>query len=206
MVGCSSFGDPGPDQNSGRLRGAISRQAAVARAETTTADSPTRTLAPIPVEEVPDVVMEEAKMKVSGIEAALAALASVGTTNGPEVQVLQDAEGHTSSPRKSHFCPDRPVRGPRRVAGRVAELEAGQACVTRLRAAAEQSSVPPGDVDEIVSLRAKLASAEEEGRSFASEQSKKFATGCGANAMPGQDLPPMPKTRIPHDLFHECWN
>ena len=36
------------------------------------------------------IVAEEAKKKISGIEAALAALATVGTTEGPEVQLLQE--------------------------------------------------------------------------------------------------------------------
>ena len=159
--------------------------------------------------------MEEAKKKVSGIEAALAALASVATTNGIEVQVLQDAlrkarRAAQESPISVQIAQSESFveRAKKRLeahdalrAELVAELDAWQARVTRLRAAAEQP-VPPGDVDEIVTLRAKLASAEEaRDAALQARPVKKFATGCGANAMPGQDLPPMPKTRIPHDLF-----
>ena len=124
----------------------------------------------------PDVVVEEAK-KVSGIEAAyaaLAALASVGTTNGPEVQVLQDVFGKArraaqESPISVQIAQSESFveRSKKRLeaheallAELVAEMEAGQVRVTRMRAVAEQP-VPPGDVDEIVILRAKLASAEE---------------------------------------------
>ena len=86
---------------------------------------------------------------------------------------------------QSEFCVE---RAKKRLADAFrAELVAGQACVARLKAAAEQP-VSPSDVDEIVTLRAKLAV-------------KKFATRSGATTIQGQDLPLMPKTRIPHDLY-----
>ena len=183
----------------------VSRQTAVARAETTTADSPTRTLAPRPVEEVPGCCcgggQEEGLWR---IEAALAAIASVGTTNGPEVQVLQDAlrkarRAAQESPipvqiAQSESFVERAKKWLEAHDALRAELEAGQARVKRLRAVAEQP-VPPGDVDEIVTLRAKLASAEEaRDAALQARPVKKFA-------IPGRDLPPMPKTRIPHDLY-----
>ena len=60
----------------------------------------------------PDVVAQEAKKKVSGIEAALAALASVGRTVGPEVQLPQDSlrKAKRAAQESPHFCPDRSAR------------------------------------------------------------------------------------------------
>ena len=140
--------------------------------------------------------MEEAWKKISGIEAALAALAalaSVGTNEGPEVQLLQESLKKTKraaqeSPIAVQVAESESYvdRARKRLeahdatrAELVAELEAGQAQLPRLRAMAEKPIVPEAS-SELAMLRAKLAAVKEErDAALQARPAKKLATGHG---------------------------
>ena len=109
---------------------------------------------------------------MAGIEGALAALASVGTTEGPEVQVLQDSlkrakRASQEPPLSTQIAQTEAFveRAKKRLAthdaqreGLVQELESSQARLGRLRRL-EVPTVVPGATDaesEIAALKAKL--------------------------------------------------
>ena len=131
------------------------------------------------VSQTPEQRSEVAKQKVSGIEAALAALAAAGSTEGPEVTMLKEA-----LQRARRSAQDRPLqeqlsqneafieRTRRRIAAideqkaqEVAELEKAQERRNRLLQEIA-SAVPPqaqdvGDpMEEVIRLRAKVAQLE----------------------------------------------
>ena len=175
----------------------------------------------------PEIVLEEAKKKVAGIEAALAALASVGATEGPEVQFLKE-----SLQKAKRASQEPPIavqvsqteafveRARKRLAAHdverealVNELEASQSRLVRLRSLAEVAQNVPSpqpvlEVDsEIAALIAKLASMEEE-RDVRGRRPKRQAVAqADAGFIPAQDLPPMPTCRVPAELdrwMHHC--
>ena len=135
--------------------------------------------------------MEEAKKKISGPEAVLAAFASVGTTSASRtVGVIERARFRL----EAHDA----LR-----AELVAELEAGQARVARLKAMAEKPGIP----DQFPSwpfFRANIASVEEERDAVLQARPvKKAATGCGVTGtIPAQELPA--KKRVPCVLDCGC--
>ena len=114
----------------------------------------------------PEVVVEAARKRVDGIEAALGALAAVGRTDGPEVQVLKDCLS-----RAKRSAQERPIavqisqtesyleRARKRLTAHdaarqtlVTDIEQSEGCLERLRAAAAAADAiprprPPADVE-----------------------------------------------------------
>ena len=163
----------------------------------------------------PEIVLEEAKKKVAEIEAALAALASVGATEGPEVQFLKESLQKRASQEPPIAVQVSQTeafveRARKRLAAHdaerealVNELEASQSRLARLRALAEvaqnvPSPQPVSEVDsEIAALRAKLASMEEE-RDVRGRRPKRQAVAqADAGFIPGH--------RCPHAGFRRSW-
>ena len=115
---------------------------------------------------LPEVVVEAAKKRVDGIEAALGALAAVGTIDGPEVQVLKDCLS-----RAKRSAQERPLavqisqtesyleRARKRLTAHdaarqtlVTDIEQSEGRLERLRAAAAAADAiprprPPADVE-----------------------------------------------------------
>ena len=95
----------------------------------------------------PQVVEEAAKKKVGGIEAALAALAAVGTT-GPEVSMLTAClqKARRFSTRTTNRCAVEPAGVCCREGEEAFDCPRGSSPATRPRAGGEQSlsSTPPG--------------------------------------------------------------
>ena len=101
----------------------------------------------------PEVVVEAAKKRVDGIEAALGALAAVGTTDGPEVQVLKDCL--TRAKRFAQVFERARKRLIAHDAARqtlVTDIEQSEGRLERLRASAAAADAiprprPPADVE-----------------------------------------------------------
>ena len=181
MDGCSSYEGPDRDPNSGQWQGAASQpqqqwqpNSGQGEAEATTAviAHNHRTVAPGTVPRGCGGRDQEEDFRH---RSTLAALASVGTTEGPEVQLLQESLRKTKraaqeSPiavqvaQSESFVERARKRLEAHDASRVelvAELEASQARLARLKAMAEKPIIPDASF-EVAIPRAKLASVEEE--------------------------------------------
>ena len=180
---------------SGEAGGLSGKGCRVAKAETATANSPTWTLAPRPVEEVPNVVVER------GEEEGLWHRSSVGSVcfsrhhqwaRGPSVPG-RFAKSQTSSPRKSHFCPDRPVgvfRGESEEAARTHDALCrvggwASACDTTEGCCRAASASRRRRRDCHIESQGRIRGGSE-GRSFARETSKSSRQDVAA--IPGQDF------------------
>ena len=170
----------------------------------------------------PEVVVEAAKKRVDGIEAALGALAAVGTTDGPEVQVLKDCLS-----RAKRSAQERPLavqisqtesyleRARKRLTAHdaarqtlVTDIEQSEGRLERLRAAAADAIPrprPPADVEtQVQGLQQMVNQLQEERDALVRElhgaplESPRVRQRLSHGHRSGV-IPPMP-TLIPGDL------